>query len=735
MEKKEDLHDHHRSGWHTMYQSRQAVPRHFNKPIPPPPEDPPTPSPSPPRRTRDDDIDEFMSFTGVTDRALAARLVEDAFAQGKSLRQAIREYLEGLDQMKKDRRDAVIAELVGMGFDAALAARAFDACGDDVQRCAAWCKARRDAVIAELVGMGFSTDLAGRAFDIHGDNVERCAAWCLAQRSPVPQASDADFALFGSMKAPAPAPAPPPRPPPRPPRPAPKPAPTPQPSKKPEAPWSDLPPAIVAGTNPYGHAPLRIISTPAAGVADGAFESQKARNAAGLIQKAGPLAKLSSGGLIGKKAVRWQGRHFSLGHRSLAYGDTPGEGLWEAKKKFNIWGSYVVPEAQDRAAGRQHAIAVYRGDEDVIAGPRSGADKRRSAAALSDRDATARDQILLVAAESDLEARQWTLSLMAAAGRRGVGIVIGEDASDIQLRAVLSEPLGLEAVSADHRPLIASIEKNGAAHAAGLRIGDELVQINGVNVPPADAPTLNKILAASAKPLDLRLRRCTSQVNQRTRRDLAQNALRSVASIVQSRDALHKQSLEVGAALRADQQARSDAAQRQAEEAQRLEAARRASLADEAQRSARVDRADAVDAAVTDALAAARKAEEAFTEFDQTRAASLRGEARGMLDRAAPMLRSEEARQRLAAAAPGLDLAALYDRLVGPAPSTRTAVATHAWDAAEPWQVALAAGARVAVTKTLEDGWSEVKRLDDGAGGLVPTGYLEFEAVSANARV
>ena len=74
-------------------------------------------------------------------------------------------------------------------------------------------------------------------------------------------------------------------------------------------------------------------------------------------------------------------------------------------------------------------------------------------------------------------------------------------------------------------------------------------------------------------------------------------------------------------------------------------------------------------------------------------------------------------------------------RLVGPAPSTRTAVATHAWEAAEPWQVALAAGARVAVTKTLEDGWSEVKRLDDGASGLVPTGYLEFEAVSANARV
>ena len=66
----------------------------------------------------------------------------------------------------------------------------------------------------------------------------------------------------------------------------------PPPSKKPAAPRTDLPPAIVAGTNPYGHAPLRIISTPAAGVADGAFESQKARNAAGLVQKAGALAKL-----------------------------------------------------------------------------------------------------------------------------------------------------------------------------------------------------------------------------------------------------------------------------------------------------------------------------------------------------------------------------------------------------------------------------------------------------------
>ena len=136
--------------------------------------------------------------------------------------------------------------------------------------------------------------------------------------------------------------------------------------------------------------------------------------------------------------------------------------------------------------------------------------------------------------------------------------------------------------------MIATIEKNGAAHAAGLRAGDELVQINGVNVPPADAPTLNKILQASAKPLDLRLRRCTSQINQRTRRDLAQNALRSVASIVSSRDALHQQSLEVGAALRADQQARSVAAQRQAEEASKLEAARRASLADEAQIRARL---------------------------------------------------------------------------------------------------------------------------------------------------
>lgn len=340
-----------------------------------------------------------------------------------------------------------------------------------------------------------------------------------------------------------------------------------------------------------------------------------------------------------------------------------------------------------------------------------------------------------MAAESDLEARQWTLSLMAAAGRRGVGLLEGEDASHIDLRAVLSEPLGLEAVSADHRPLIATIEKNGAAHAAGLRAGDELVQINGVNVPPADAPTLNKILQASAKPLDLRLRRCRSQINQRTRRDLAQNALRSVASIVSSRDALHKQSLEVGAALRADQQARSVTAQRQAEEASKLEAARRASLEDENKRSARVDRESAIDAAVTDALSAARKAEEADALFDLDRAAALKAEARGMLDRAAPMLRSEEARQRLAAAAPGLDLAALYDRLVGPAPATRTAVATHAWDAAEPWQVALAAGARVAVTKTLEDGWSEVKRLEDGAGGLVPTGYLEFEAVSANARV
>ena len=57
-----------------------------------------------------------------------------------------------------------------------------------------------------------------------------------------------------------------------------------------------------------------------------------------------------------------------------------------------------------------------------------------AAAALSDERRHRADQILLVAAESDLEARQWTLSLMAAAGRRGVGLVIGEDASHIDLR-------------------------------------------------------------------------------------------------------------------------------------------------------------------------------------------------------------------------------------------------------------------------------------------------------------
>jgi len=46
----------------------------------------------------------------------------------------------------------------------------------------------------------------------------------------------------------------------------------------------------------------------------------------------------------------------------------------------------------------------------------------------------------------------------------------------------------------------------------------------------------------------------------------------------------------------------------------------------------------------------------------------------------------------------------------------------------------LVEGARVSVVKTLEDGWSEVKRVDDGVAGLVPTGYLTF-APAANARV
>ena len=496
-----------------------------------------------------------------------------------------------------------------------------------------------------------------------------------------------------------------------------------------------MPPALVAATNPYGHAPLRIISTPAAGVADGAAATADARNAAGRVQKAGPLAKLSTGGLLGQRAVRWQGRHFALGHRALAYGDAPADqGLWEAKKKFNIWGSYVVPEAADRAAGRAHAVAVYRGDEDVIAGPRSGADRRRSAAALSDRDATARDQILLVAADSEVDARRWTLALMAAAGRPGVGLLLSEDSRTLTLRAVLAEPLGFAAATADHRPLVVRVDRNGAAAAAGLRVGDELVQINGVNVPPADAPTLNKILGASAKPLNLRLRRRKDAGGAAAQRDAAQTALRVVASVV--RDAAERQraSLDVGAALRADQQTRGAAEKQRADAARKLEEARQASLVDEKQRSARVDRDTAVDGTVTDALSATRKAEDANAALDPAVAAACRADARRMLDRVAPLLNSDDARRRLAAAAPGLDLAALYDRLVEPAPSVQTAVATHAWEAAEPWQLALVEGARVSVVKTLEDGWSEVKRLDDGVAGLVPTGYLTF-APAANARV
>ena len=55
-----------------------------------------------------------------------------------------------LDEEAKKRRDGVIAVLVGRGAAVDTVARAFDECGDDVDKCAAWCQAQLERAQREV---------------------------------------------------------------------------------------------------------------------------------------------------------------------------------------------------------------------------------------------------------------------------------------------------------------------------------------------------------------------------------------------------------------------------------------------------------------------------------------------------------------------------------------------------------------------------------------------------------
>ena len=767
----DDAHHAHRSGWHNLYRVDQQVPMRFDRPMPAPAPAPPKKKPPPPPRKRDDDYAEFMQFTGVTDPDVAKRHVDAARAAGMTLRDAVRWYF---DHGGEPVDSAFVRALVELGFDRDLARRA-EAAGMDLEAAKAWC-----ALVRDLVAMGFDVDLACRAASLCRD-VESAAEWCLEQQrappasrppppplvlppKPAPALVDADFALFA---------APPPPPPQRPAYAAPPAVPAPAPPPPASMPMGgEAPAAVVEATNPYGHAALAVVSMPPGGVAGGAASAGRSRAAAGRVQRGGKLAKLS--GLGGGRTLlgsRWQARHFVLAQSTLAYGDVAWEGglrgadrnggaligdvFAGTKKSFGLWGAYVVPESKDRAAGRDFAFAVYRSDDDVLRGGRSLAGVATSGE---------RDQLCLLAAEDDGDRGRWVCDLLRAAGRSGVILrTPSPDLRMMELRCVYGdEPLKLGCCVVGHAVLVRTLDRDEGAGSVGVQVGDELVEVNGVLVPPIDAGAVTKILDAAHRPLELRLRRPT---DPRRHADLARSAIHAKTGEV-AEDLRKRESLEIGAALRndaEDRRAHSLRLEAEAAEAARAAEAGRARAA-EASRLRALD-----DAAVAAALDAQRGADAGAAALARGDAAGAVDAFRGALQR---LLDSRDAlgdpagpgRRALALRAPGLDLAALYDRVQrggqeahdlqrrapAPAPAPPTvgaladafeqvsvagrATATFEFAASDDWMLALVPGERLEVLKTMDDGWSEVRNAA-GASGLVPTGYFELEGGGGPVRV
>ena len=100
----------------------------------------------------------------------------------------------------------------------------------------------------------------------------------------------------------------------------------------------------------------------------------------------------------------------------------------------------------------------------------------------------------------------------------------------------------------DSAVLVRTLDRDEGAGSVGVQVGDELVEVNGVLVPPIDAGAVTKILDAAHRPLELRLRRPT---DPRRHADLARSAIHARTGEV-AEDLRKRESLEIGAALRND---------------------------------------------------------------------------------------------------------------------------------------------------------------------------------------
>jgi len=337
---------------------------------------------------------------------------------------------------------------------------------------------------------------------------------------------------------------------------------------------------VVVATNPYGHAPMHVLSMPPNGVLDGAAAADEARKKAMNIRTMGKLWKLSgiSSGRSSRLGNRWQARHFVLSQCTIAYGDLDSNkdgptppieaALANTKKRFTLWGSFVVPEPPERAQGREFAFGVYRSDADAFAGA-AGMTNKQQVIVNGDE----REQLMLLAAEDAKQQSHWICSLLKATGRCGVLLRVGEDAAAYRLRCCYGDDaLEMEAGPVENKVLIRKIlSKSSGAGAVGLKVGDELVAVNGAHVPPLAAGAMRRMLEALPRPLDMELRRPRDPV---VARELAAKAALTCGTDDDDEQLARRmrESMNVGAALRADKQAR-DERRLQEAKAKEIEAA------------------------------------------------------------------------------------------------------------------------------------------------------------------
>ncbi|KAJ1446823.1 hypothetical protein M885DRAFT_624935 [Pelagophyceae sp. CCMP2097] len=454
-------------------------------------------------------------------------------------------------------------------------------------------------------------------------------------------------------------------------------------------------------------------------------------------------------------------------------------------KRFSVWGSYVTPEPPERAFGREHAFAIYRSDEDVIQGARPAS--QGAAHAHAERE----QLLLLAAEDAPTAAKWMCALAAGAGRAGVLLHVADDASATTYRLVYGGADLGLDAGAVGAHVLVRRADLHGGAGAVGVRVGDEIVGLNNSTMPLIDVATVKRMVAALHRPLELVLRRPRDARAAKEQAERAVlTSMESQGAAERSTARQLRESMDVGEALRADQATRLER-DRALAETRRREETELGSALETSAAAARAERdADAAVAAVLRATHCAADGDVRLAALEFGTAAERFGaaldalvSARGVLGDAA----GARARDAVQNAFPGLALADLYDHACdgkasaeaqlaqrradaaradaadaaraeeaaarqrdaaneaaandgaaaqlheaptaepAPGPARRHAVAIFAYDAAESWQLSVAAGQRFSVVEQHADGWTEVRDPSDAATKLVPSAYLELE--------